>query len=76
MSVETTERPITVAVHPGRWVFKKIAAAAKGYTVRAIERKIEDGVWLEGEQWIKAPDGHVLVSLEGIDRWVERGYRR
>lgn len=44
-----------------------------GYTVKAVERKIEDGVWVEGREWKKAPDGHRLISLEGYKRWVEGG---
>jgi hypothetical protein len=42
-----------------------------GYTEKAVRRKIEDGVWLAGRQFKKAPDGHVLICLEGYERWVE-----
>lgn len=41
-----------------------------GYTEKAIRRKIESGVWLEGEVWIKAPDGHILIDREGFDAWA------
>ena len=28
-----------------------------GYTVKAVERKIETGVWTEGREYRHAPDG-------------------
>jgi len=49
------------------------AAEITGYTKRAIEAKIERGVWLEGDVWVHAPDGRRLISLRGYERWVERG---
>lgn len=42
-----------------------------GYTQKAIRRKIEEGVWLEGREYRRAPDGHILVDMEGYYRWVE-----
>jgi hypothetical protein len=41
------------------------AAELTGYSVRAIEGKRAEGVWLEGQVWKKAPDGHIMISLEG-----------
>lgn len=49
------------------------AAEITGYTRRAIEEKIARGVWLEGREWVKAPDGRRLISLKGYQQWVERG---
>lgn len=49
------------------------AAEITGYTRRAIEEKIARGVWLEGREWVKAPDGRRLISLKGFQQWVERG---
>lgn len=43
-----------------------------GYTEKAVRRKIEDGHWLEGREFRRAPDGHILVDLLGYERWVER----
>ncbi|MET0218057.1 MAG: hypothetical protein ABW205_09050 [Burkholderiales bacterium] len=42
-----------------------------GYTEKAVRLKISEGVWLEGREYRKAPDKHVLISLEGYARWVE-----
>ena len=45
--------------------------ALTGYTVKAQERKREGGVWLEGYEYIRAPDGNILMDMEGYERWVE-----
>jgi hypothetical protein len=50
-----------------------VAAAITGYSPKAIRRKIEAGVWLEGREFRRAPDGHVLISVKGYELWVERG---
>lgn len=42
-----------------------------GYTAQAVKRKIQTGVWREGREYRRAPDGHILVNLEGYERWVE-----
>lgn len=42
-----------------------------GYTGKAIARKIESGAWIEGREYRRAPDGHILVDLKGFERWVE-----
>lgn len=45
-------------------------AAASGLTERAIERKIADGVWLAGSEYMKAPDGRIYISVAGFSKWV------
>lgn len=47
--------------------------AESGYTALAVRGKIREGVWLEGREYRKAPDGHVLIDIEGYYRWVEQG---
>jgi len=42
-----------------------------GYTKRAVEAKINKGIWAEGVQYRKAPDSRILVDLEMFDKWVE-----
>ena len=44
-----------------------------GYSEEAIRMKIKKGQWLEGAVWIKAPDGRILIDLDGYDRWA-RGH--
>jgi len=42
-----------------------------GYTARAVETKIHRGVWVEGRQYRRAPDGRILIDMEGYEKWVE-----
>lgn len=46
-------------------------AAESGYSEDAIRAKIKNGVWLEGIVWTHAPDGRVLIDIEGYGKWVE-----
>jgi hypothetical protein len=45
-----------------------------GYTEDAVKSKRRDGVWLAGQLWIKAPDGRILMDLEGYEAWVESAH--
>ena len=62
-----------IGLNPRRYVHPSVAALLTGYTEKAIQQKIDAGVWREGHEWKKAPDGRRLVDLEGYDRWVEGG---
>jgi hypothetical protein len=44
-----------------------------GYTRNAIYKKCNDGVWRQGEVWHRAPDGRILIDIEGYERWVLSG---
>lgn len=46
-----------------------------GYSPDAVHSKIKRGDWLEGHEFVRAPDGNVLVNLEGYYRWAA-GQRR
>lgn len=61
-----------VLVAPAPYVTVALASAITGFTDKAIRRKIEDGVWVEGQLWKRAPDGHILINLEGYRRWVDQ----
>lgn len=41
-----------------------------GYSEKAVQRKIEDGKWTEGEQYVRAPDGRILVDIDGFNKWA------
>lgn len=56
---------------PARYVKLPLFEAITGYTEKAVRRKIEEGHWLEGKQFRRAPDGHILIDLEGYYQWVE-----
>ncbi|WFC70350.1 excisionase [Achromobacter denitrificans] len=53
--------------------FVTIARASEltGYSEQAIRSKIRDDIWREGKEWIRAPDGRILIDMEGYDKWVE-----
>ena len=55
------------------YVTIELAATLSGLTVKAIQRKVQDGKWLEGKEWIRAPDGHIMISRQGVKSWVEKG---
>ncbi len=44
---------------------------ATGYTPKAVEVKIARSVWLEGYEFIRAPDGNILVDMQGYETWAE-----
>jgi hypothetical protein len=58
-------------VSTSRYVLLPLANAITGYTVKAMQRKIERGEWVEGKVWVRAPDGHILISISGFEMWVE-----
>lgn len=54
-----------------RYVKLPLFEALTGYTQKAVRRKIEEGYWLEGKEFRRAPDGHILIDMEGYNKWVE-----
>ncbi|MDA3921350.1 MAG: hypothetical protein PF501_11835 [Salinisphaera sp.] len=54
-----------------RYVTVKKAEQETGYSKRAIETKIDRGVWVEGREYIRAPDRRILIDLEGYEKWVQ-----
>jgi hypothetical protein len=63
------ERPVVLAA--ARYVLLPLANLLTGYSVKAMQRKIERGDWVEGRVWRHAPDGRILIDLEGYQKWVE-----
>ncbi len=66
-----TAAPVAIGHH--RYVVISRAAELTGYSAKAIQRKIQDGVWPEGVLWKRAPDKRVLIDMDGYGRWVENG---
>lgn len=56
---------------PARYVRPKVFEVITGYTEEAVQTKIKRGVWLEGKEYIRAPDGNILINVEGFYRWAE-----
>ena len=52
--------------------YKTISAMAleTGYSEKAIRHKIANGIWPDGIK-VQAPDGRILISVEGYNEWVE-----
>jgi hypothetical protein len=67
--VSAEVQPLVLA--PARYVLLPLANLVTGYTVKAMERKIERGDWPEGKLWKRAPDGRILIDIMGYQRWVE-----
>lgn len=67
ISAEEYSSRITLA----RYVLLPLANAVTGYSVKAMERKIERGDWQEGKVWRRAPDGRIMIDILGYQRWVE-----
>lgn len=45
-------------------------AELTGYSKKAIELKVQRGVFAEGIHYVKAPDGRIHFSLENYRKWV------
>ncbi|MGJ8681633.1 hypothetical protein [Paraglaciecola sp.] len=40
----------------------------------AVTKRIENGVWVEGQQWFKVKGSKERwIDLEGVERWVRNG---
>ena len=65
----STDAPIVFGT--ARYVLLPLANLLTGYSVKAMERKIERGDWQEGKVWRRAPDGRILIDVVGYQRWVE-----
>ena len=59
-----------------RYVTISKFAEESGYSEEAIRAKIKAGVWLMDVVWKKAPDGRVLIDVEGYADWVEANSAR
>ena len=64
-----TDAPIVGGT--ARYVLLPLANLLTGYSVKAMERKIERGDWQEGKVWRRAPDGRIVIDVLGYQRWVE-----
>ena len=58
-------------VHVLQWMLIPAFCSITGYSDKAVRRKIEDGKWLQGRHWRKAPDGHITINLQAYYSWVE-----
>ena len=54
-----------------KWITAEQYCTLAGGTEKAIERKRQEGVWREGVEWIKAPDGRIRINWRAVDLWIE-----
>lgn len=69
----TSIAPAAVSVPLARYVTVKLAAQATGLTEKAIRRKIDDGIWIEGSEYRRQlDDGRIYIDMKGYEKWVEK----
>lgn len=56
-----------------QYVLIPVFSSLTGYSEKAVRRKIEDGIWLEGKHYRRAPDGRISMDLQEYTKWVEHG---
>jgi hypothetical protein len=64
--IEPIQTPVAL---PFEWCLLSVAAQATGLTPKAMTRKIEEGKWVEGREYVKR-DGRIFVSVKGFNKWV------
>lgn len=64
---------VVVNVQPADYVTIPLAATITGLSAKAIENKIDEGVWLEGREWKRGEDGRRYVNVSGYVAWVRGG---
>jgi len=52
------------------WVTIKKFSELSGYSEDAIRAKRKKGQWVIDQQFKKAPDGRILISLKGVEKWI------
>lgn len=53
------------------WVLIPVFSKLTGYSEKAVRCKIQEGVWLEGRHYRRAPDGRITMNLLAYKKWVE-----
>lgn len=59
-----------IVVKPARYVTLSMAEVVTGYSARALESKIQRGDWAEEREYVRAPDGRILVDIVGYEKWA------
>jgi hypothetical protein len=70
--MEVAEIPVVEAGPLAETATIKRAAEALGLTEKAVRRKIEEGVWIEGRHYHRR-GGTIWVDIPGVTRWVRQG---
>jgi integrase len=59
-----------IQVAPARRVTIPLAEAVTGLSGGAMRTKIARGVWLEGREYFRDPQGGIWIDLQGVQAWV------
>lgn len=54
-----------------RYVLLVEWCALVGITEKAMRRKVEEGMWVQGIHYRKSPDGRLWCDVVAMDRWIE-----
>lgn len=55
---------------PIEWIRKEKFCEISGITLKAVNKKIENGNWLRGKHYKTGPDGKHYINLEAYNEWV------
>lgn len=61
--------------YPINLITTKKLAELTGYSVGALRKKIHDGVFTQGVQYVKSPDGRIHWNIQEYEKWVRHGQR-
>ncbi len=50
-------------------------AEISGYSIKAIKRKIEDGVW-NTQLAFRAPNAEIMVNINSVEKWIISKYSK
>lgn len=53
------------------WVTIGKFSELSGYTVKAIQCKIDQGVWVYGIHWTHAPDNRRIINVAAVEDWMK-----
>ena len=56
---------------PARYVTVNLAAQQRGLSPGAVRKRIQRGLWVEGREWRRGPDGRIWVDNKAVDAWIE-----
>lgn len=74
--MQESRSPASIGVVTTRYVrIGPVAEAITGISTKAMNQKIDEGVWAQNREWKKGPDGRRYLDIHGYERWVERGCR-
>lgn len=52
------------------YLIRQFANEIGYYSEKAIRAKISKGMWINGREYVIAPDNHVFVIKSGVERWI------